>query len=453
MPLSTDRTFSASSRHFNSGDRDHTVSTRRVLASGDPRHFKATTTVSVAQMNALMFSNRAIDDTWKILNYGSGNQRKHVRASEAEAYKRTVVVYDVSANQGYTDFARTAARFQAGNCDQMAAVNALLLAGAEGQHQQVSILQARDVGHTFVEIGDSRVDNNTVISDAWPEFGRAMRRQEFSLLGANPEVLHRYQPRYDPEERERLFNGPKASQREVDREFTRLRPSYPAGKAQLTDFLLENAKLYTQVHASKNLGMRYEGDRNQGDVRRQDQDFPEYKFKRRMRQLGLDTRDGTEVPRNPPPAPMPIVNTMNFPPVNGHSRGRSASISTPAPPLPRPRADSINTWSRPVVTPYVPPRDDYRVDPRHYRPPVDNSDYSRGRASTSRARAESFSTRERPVIPNYGPPPVERRRAPSVSARREPSSTRDGGRYRETPPARRERSNSLMARMRNMIIR
>ncbi|MGY2183735.1 hypothetical protein [Pseudomonas agarici] len=429
------------------------MSARRVLAPGDPQHFKATVTVPVAQMNALLLSNQAIDDTWRILNYGSGNQRRHVRATQAESFKRTVVSYDADKSQGYPGFARSAARFGAGNCDQMAMVNALLLASAKDQHQQVSVVLAADVGHVFVEVGDSRESNNTVISDAWPEFGRALRRQDFSLLGAHPEVLYRYQPRYNPDEREQLLRGPKASQQEIDREFARLRPNEPSDKAQLTDFLLANTKLYTQVHASKNLGLRYEGDSSRGDERRIDQNFSERQFRKRLDQLGINPWDGTEVPHNPPPAP--IVATLDFPSLNERSRGRNASSRVPAAPLGR--SETVDTRSSPVVTPYVAPRDDRRwvppTDARHYRPPVDNGNASRGRVPPPRARAESLSTRERPVIPHYAPAPVERRHAPSVSVRRERVPTHDGARYRDTPPARRERSSSLMARVRNFITR
>jgi hypothetical protein len=308
MPLSTsNQGFTRVVHHFNTGDSRETVLTRRVLEPNSAEHYGRSVTVSVGEMNALHFANNAIDDTWRILNYGSGNQKRHVKHTEGEAFKRTVLVYDQNRDRNY-DYgaARTAAYFQAGNCDQMAVVNAALLASSNLQ-QQVSILSAADVGHTFVEVGDSRVNNKTVISDAWPEFGRAMRRKDFALLGENPVTVARFLPAHRPEEREDLLRGRKATQREVDSEFSRLRPRDPLTGRRLIDKVLSEQTVYVQEHASNNLGVAYKGDRHRGDHRREDQNFSERQFRTRLRMSGINPQTGAELPL--PAEPVPIVAT------------------------------------------------------------------------------------------------------------------------------------------------
>ncbi|SEI56535.1 Hrp-dependent type III effector protein [Pseudomonas sp. NFR16] len=335
MPLSTSAPgFTRSTHHFNTRDPDTTVLSRRVLERHNHDHQGRAVTVSVGEMNALTYANAAIDDTWRILNHGSGNQERHVRRTEAEAFKRTVVVYDQNRN-GHFDYdaARTAARFEAGNCDQMAVVNAALLATSSLQ-QPVSILVARDVGHTFVEVGDSRATNRTVISDAWPEFGRAMRRKDFSLLGDNPETVARFVPQRRPEIREELLRGDKASQREVDREFARLRPRDPIGGPRLLDKVLRDERLYIQPHASSNLGVSYYGVDLQGDHRRADQNFTQRQFRQRLRDSGINPDTGA--PRQRAPVPEPIAPTVPLRRTTTHDHNYSET-----PPRRRARANSF----------------------------------------------------------------------------------------------------------------
>ncbi|WP_296257743.1 MULTISPECIES: Hrp-dependent type III effector protein [unclassified Pseudomonas] len=328
MPLSTsNHGFTRSVHHFNTGESNNTVLTRRVLEPENSRHRGRTVTVSVGEMDALKYANDAIDDTWRILNYGSGNQERHLKRTAGESFKRTVLVYEQHPHNSFSaESARTAARFEAGNCDQMAAVNALLLASSPLQ-QPVSIVSAPDVGHSFVEVGDSRATDNTIISDAWPEFGRAVRRKDFALLGSNPVTVARFNPDPRPEERETLLRGPKERQRDVDRQFARSRPDYPMNGHQLVNRVLRDSNVYVQEHASKNLGVSYEGDVRNDDNRREDQNFSERQFRKRLRASGIDPNTG---------AARPVAATV---PTRRPSTHHSRYAETP--PRRRARADSF----------------------------------------------------------------------------------------------------------------
>jgi hypothetical protein len=275
---------------------------RRIALEGllEPRkpfHTRTEISVSAGELNALKVANSAIDDTWRILNFGSGNQYKHVIASQGESYKRTQLAYSglATMDTGFADArlhsAFTAARFQAGNCDQMADVNALL-ASASGINQQVSKVHANDVGHAFVVIGDPREGKRLVVSDAWPEFSRAMRLAEFSLLGGDPQIVQRYENGYRPEIREHLLHAPKANQSEVDSRFAADSPRVPVSGQPLVDAVLRSKTTYSQRHASNNLGAAYISNNpfSPGYV---DQSMSEEQLLERMRKSGRGFDDMT----------------------------------------------------------------------------------------------------------------------------------------------------------------
>ncbi|WP_240326391.1 Hrp-dependent type III effector protein [Pseudomonas syringae] len=255
-------------QHLGPDDR---VAMHDVLEPGNSSHAYKCVSVSAREMKSLKAANQAIDDTWQVLSFGSGNQSGHVQSSQGESYKRTNMSYSIQGgsdpvwgmNTGYSDplrhMAFVAASVQAGNCDQMADVNLLLLSASD-VHTRVALMGASDVGHAYVRIGDARESSNFVISDAWPEFGRALRSKDFALAGRNPNVVREYDASPDPDMRQRLLNAPKWSQSHVDSHFEDKNPQYRGLQGEaLANTLLHHSGLrfYKQVHASKNLGVTY----------------------------------------------------------------------------------------------------------------------------------------------------------------------------------------------------
>ncbi len=284
MLTPTQRGVAANLSHLQTLGPDDRVQLYNVLEPGNRAHAYIPVSVSTGQMAALKAANDAIDDTWQILNHGSGNQHGHVQSSQGESYKRTALAYtsQIQSGAGYPQQAYIAASVQAGNCDHMAAVNALLLS-ASNINDRVSLVHASDIGHAFVQVGDERAPGGTVISDAWPEFGRALRAKDFSLAGQHPQIVETYNARYNPEVRASLLNAAKYSQQEIDTYFAQVDPARGhLDKSTLTHNLLNSpdVKLYKQVHASNNLGVSYQNSRHSPAVI--DQSLPLHQFNDRL---------------------------------------------------------------------------------------------------------------------------------------------------------------------------
>ncbi|WP_122448491.1 Hrp-dependent type III effector protein [Pseudomonas viridiflava] len=265
MPSSVHLGIAANLAHLQTLRLNDRVQMHNVLEPGNRSHAPSEVHISTGRIAALKAANKAIDDTWEILLYGSGNQQGHVQSSRGESYKRTALAYEFEnrMDTGYSNpnyhQAFVAASVQAGNCDQMADVNALLLS-VSGIHDRVSLVHANDVGHAFVSVGDERMPGGAVISDAWPEFGRALLQRDFALAGQTPQTVRTYDVAYKPEVREKLLNAGKYSQHQIDESYAQVDPL--RGKLDndaLTHSLLTSpdVKLYKQVHASQNLGVSY----------------------------------------------------------------------------------------------------------------------------------------------------------------------------------------------------
>ncbi|RMT80700.1 Hrp-dependent type III effector protein [Pseudomonas viridiflava] len=266
------RGFTANLSNLQHLGPDDRVAMNDVLEPGKSAHASKYVPVSAREMTALKAANQAINDTWEVLNFGSGNQSGHVRSSQGESYKRTNMSYGIQngthpkwgMNTGHSDplhhMAFVAASVQAGNCDQMADVNLLLLS-ASNVHTRVALMGANDVGHAYVRVGDARESSKFVISDAWPEFGRALRAKDFALGGRHPNVVREYDASYNPSMRQELLNAPTWSQAQINEHFEETHPHYGHLQgAALADALLRpdsGLKFYKQVHASKNLGAVY----------------------------------------------------------------------------------------------------------------------------------------------------------------------------------------------------
>lgn len=458
---------------YNTGDPNHRVPIHKVLthsaiASVSTRHRDSVKNVSHREMDALLVANQAIDDTWQILNRGSANQQRHLLSTEADSFKRTMLLRAENEQHGNgpADAARTAARFAAGNCGEMAAVCALL-ATSTGINQPVSLLSSTVHDHAVAEIGDHRITDKTIIVDAWPEFGRAIRRKDFTLLGERPNIQHTYAPQpAQPQERMRLLYDNKVSQKQIDSDFATLYPRMPKDGKKLLQELQRTAPGYAQQHGAKNLNVRYQGENSQGIFRQVDLNLTEAQFKQRMIQLGLDPKNGKPTPgnRRPPNSPMDAMKRAI-----GKVRARTASMSAAAPPPitvpwtapPRPMADGTRWAAEPLPRPFIPPMPADFARPvippmtaefsRPVIPPM-TTEYVRPRYTSMtatdsarrpaqpRVRAPSVDPRGRTVATDMRMPREERRRAPSADPRPRPSTAtaargRDDYRSAVRPPA------------------
>ena len=223
MPLNSVDTSLRIDPSLTSGNANRRVSMRIALEPYNNQHYDRAVKVSTRQTDALYYANKAIDDTWRILDMGSGNQKNHIRATLGESAKRTILAQQATGNGDYSARAWEASKFRAGNCGEMAAVNALLLANSRVK-QPVSVVHNRHVDHAFVIIGDPRVDGKSIVSDPWPEFGRAVRLKD-AKFGDTFSVLQTFQPgQRDDDVREKLLRGEKATQAEVDKAFRKVAP-------------------------------------------------------------------------------------------------------------------------------------------------------------------------------------------------------------------------------------
>ncbi|MGY2289745.1 Hrp-dependent type III effector protein [Pseudomonas sp. SDO528_S397] len=293
--------FAGPSSLYNGAAPTHRVPLNRVLT--DPlgqAHPTCLKAVSPKEMDGLLVANQAIDDTWRILNRGSGNQQKQLRSTQGDSFKRTLVLRAETEplGQDWPGIARAAALMQAGNCTEMAAVSALL-ATSTGIDQPVSIVDSPHLGHVVAQIGDARTADKPVIVDPWPEFGRALLREDFTLLDPEPQILHTYAPRsVAPQERNRLLHESKVTQRQVDEDFVKLYPGLPTGK-DLLELIQFNMPGYAQQHGARNLGVRYQGADSQGRRHEVDQNLTQAQFQQRLVQLGIDPKTGAPVSPRP----------------------------------------------------------------------------------------------------------------------------------------------------------
>ncbi|WP_312744533.1 hypothetical protein [Cedecea neteri] len=440
-----------------SGNSNRRVSMRLALEPNNTQHFDCTVNVSSRRADALYYANKAIDDTWRILDMGSGNQKNHVRATMAESYKRTLLSQKGTGNGDYTVRAWEASKFRAGNCGEMAAVNALLLANTRVK-QPVSVVHNRDVDHAFVIIGDPRENGRSVVSDPWPEFGRAMRIED-AKFGDSYHVLHTYPVGHrDDDVREKLLRGEKATQAEVDKAFRKAAPKL----AKLSPEKLRDSVVagpgYVQRHASNNLGIQYDGTDSRGVVQHFDQSLSVGQMRSRM----IGPQAAVDAQQRGTPAPTftsndrPRQRTESFA-AESSSRGRrprTASNAVP-PAAPRRRANSVDIRPAPMPI-YAPP------------PPAPGGMYS---TVPLPGHAPAFNYGPPPAaapVYSYGPPPaaapVYSYGPPPVHAHAPVHAMASRPVYREPPvippdvygtapaPARtRPRSNSVTAAFRRII--
>lgn len=217
--------------------------------------------VTESQQQILKKANRSIEDTWKALDKGSANQIHDIIHTRGGAIKRTVACRAEATSAESRPW--RAARFRAGNCGEMAAVNGLLLASS-GISEPVAVCSALDGDHAFVMVGDRRINGERIYSDAWPLYGRADKEQNYDL-SKRYRIVKEYAPQAaDPEVRELLLHGDKASRDEVNATYKRemRRQGQPIHEKDL-DSLKHIARrhgggLYQQYQASKNINVYYQ---------------------------------------------------------------------------------------------------------------------------------------------------------------------------------------------------
>lgn len=218
-------------------------------------------TVTESQQQILKKANRSIEDTWKTLDKGSANQIHDILHTRGGVVKRTVACRAENSSEDNRPW--RAARFRAGNCGEMAAVNGLLLASS-GISEPVAVCSALDGDHAFVMVGDRRINGERIYSDAWPLYGRADKEQNYDL-SKRYRIVKEYAPQAaNPEVRERLVHGDKASREEVNALYQRemRREGQPIDSKDLSS-LKQIARrhgggLYQQYQASKNINVYYQ---------------------------------------------------------------------------------------------------------------------------------------------------------------------------------------------------
>ncbi|WP_034916758.1 hypothetical protein [Erwinia sp. 9145] len=236
------------------------VNIRLALEPGNPVHRDCEVRVSSQQFNALRVANQAIQDTHKILFMGVGDQRFHSLNTNAETFKRLLVMRKRVEDAKMTPLQSIweAKRYRVGNCGELAMICGQLIASS-GLNQPVSVMETKGkVDHTYVVIGDPASKDEKVIADPWALFSRAMLEKNFHYASASSRNVHTFTPQYDPAMKAALTSDGMVSRAEVEREFAPL--SEGLGNPDNEALIRKATKkrwLYDQFHASENLGERY----------------------------------------------------------------------------------------------------------------------------------------------------------------------------------------------------
>lgn len=258
-------------------------------------------TVTESQQKIIKQANRSIEDTWKALDKGSANQIHDIIHTHGGSVKRTVASRAVACTADSQPY--RAARFRAGNCGEMAAVNGLLLASS-GITEPVAVCSAMDGDHAFVMVGDRRINGERIYSDAWPLYGRADKEQNYDL-SKHYRIVKEYAPQApDPEIREVLLHGSKASRQEVNDLYQRemRREGMPIDDEDLRS-LKQIARrhgggLYEQYQASRNINVYYQTESGGDDTELKPQMKRSVYDSRRRRQDAATRTEVAELMRN-----------------------------------------------------------------------------------------------------------------------------------------------------------
>ncbi len=145
--------------------------------------------VSEKTIHTLIYSERIVNETCALLNYGAGNQGCDIVNSKGESFLRA----NYAMAKGGHSFAKHASmciKAQAGNCSGHADV-AYYLISKDNVTLPVGRATSDVNDHAFVVIGDPR-DNahETVIVDAWPSLATPflLKNSERSIINRNPTI-------------------------------------------------------------------------------------------------------------------------------------------------------------------------------------------------------------------------------------------------------------------------
>ncbi|WP_065763583.1 type III effector protein [Ralstonia solanacearum] len=155
-------------------------------------------TVSATTMARLGIARTAIDAVKALLPYGAGNQVKDIARTNGESYVRAALANSegfasqrrYSKPDRYIGYAAAAIKWQAGFCDQHAAIAyALLGAHPDLIHAQVDYVKHEKLNHMLVVIRGDRPENDIVV-DPWAVFAVPALAGDVSerlgTLGARP---------------------------------------------------------------------------------------------------------------------------------------------------------------------------------------------------------------------------------------------------------------------------
>jgi RHS repeat-associated protein len=148
---------------------------------------KYTHEVDEGTMDNLLLADLANSFSKVLLPYGSSNQAVDLWRTRGKSRKQMKVrVRNNSDVDGVLENGT-------GRCGEFAAVNFRLLASASSRRDPISLVQARDIDHVFVVIGDAR-SSQVVFADAWPTFplahigshGQFKVGETIDMLGVGP---------------------------------------------------------------------------------------------------------------------------------------------------------------------------------------------------------------------------------------------------------------------------
>ncbi|MEI2266946.1 hypothetical protein [Erwinia sp. CGal63] len=298
MPFNLFGAPASASRHSRQSDP-------KVMLPGKPglegTHQGRVITVTESQQQILKKANRSIEDTWKALDKGSANQLHDIIHTRGGVIKRTSACRAESTTAESRPW--RAARFRAGNCGEMAAVNGLLLASS-GISEPVSVCSALDGDHAFVMVGDKRINGERIYSDAWPLYGRADKEQNYEL-SKRYRIVKEYAPQAaNPDVREQLLHGDKASREEVNLLYQRemRRQGEPIDSRDLNSLKhiarRHGGGLYQQYQASRNINVYYQTESGGSDTQLKPEMKRSVYESRRRRQDDATREEVAELMRN-----------------------------------------------------------------------------------------------------------------------------------------------------------
>nr|WP_113864794.1 type III effector [Brenneria salicis]NMN92377.1 hypothetical protein [Brenneria salicis ATCC 15712 = DSM 30166]RBP67717.1 hypothetical protein DES54_101239 [Brenneria salicis ATCC 15712 = DSM 30166]RLM32313.1 hypothetical protein BHG07_00325 [Brenneria salicis ATCC 15712 = DSM 30166] len=142
----------------------------------------------------LQLAQETLRKTKMMMPYGAGNQKVEMVYTRGESSARVIMHRATTKKSAAIPNALMAARYQAGNCNEMADVSYTLLA-QKRINAPVLLLDDNDWDHKYVLIGDPRDqiwgEKNTVVVDPWVRYPSATTLDQ--SIKRNPSSNVQYQ--------------------------------------------------------------------------------------------------------------------------------------------------------------------------------------------------------------------------------------------------------------------